>query len=537
MAMTVARATSALRTALAAVVGDPHVLDSEVDRRFFSQDVYRSSRVPVALVVAPGTVDELARAVRAITDAGHAVVPRGGGASYTGGYLADREEAVVVDTRRLNRIVEVNIADMYVVVEAGCTWQALAEALAAARLRTPFWGPLSGAYATVGGSLSQNAILWGSARYGPSADSVLGLEVVLADGRLVRTGSWGTAGGTPFFRSYGADLSGLFLCDTGAFGIKARAALRLMPAPVAVESASFSFDSATALTAAMSAVARSGLATECFGMDPVLQRQRMKRAGLAQDVQALRGVVSSAANLASGLTEAARVVAAGRRFLDDVPYSVHLGAEAHSAVAARDQMAGLRAICGAHGREIENTIPKVLRGMPYVSMTSAIGPAGERWAPIHAVVPLSSADGVWRDVQAVLDRHADRMAAHEVLVGVLTATVSTTAFVIEPVCYWPGPRPSYYDRYIDAATLSRFTTFQANTGTEALVTQLRAEILDVFARARAAHLQIGRTYPFLATREPTARALLEAIKTVVDPHGLMNPGSLGFAARDRGPRE
>jgi hypothetical protein len=223
-------------------------------------------------------------------------------------------------------------------------------------------------------------------------------------------------------------------------------------------------------------------------------------------------------------------VSAGRRFLDEVPYSLHLGTEAATTAAARLQMNGLREICSANGHEIENTIPRVLRGMPFVPMTSAIGPAGERWAPLHAVVPLSDAEPVWRGVQAVLDRHATAMSDRGVLVGVLTATISTTAFVIEPVCYWPGPRPSYYDRYLDAATLAKFATFPADAAVDALVGRLRSGILDVFARANAAHLQIGRTYPFLETREPATRGLLQAIKSAVDPRGLMNPGALGFTS-------
>ena len=73
---------------------------------------------------------------------------------------------------------------MYVTAQAGCTWKALAEALEGSGYRTPYWGTLSGIHATVGGGASQNSIFWGSGRYGTAADSIIGLEVILADGSV-----------------------------------------------------------------------------------------------------------------------------------------------------------------------------------------------------------------------------------------------------------------------------------------------------------------------------------------------------------------
>jgi FAD/FMN-containing dehydrogenase len=70
-------------------------------------------------------------------------------------------------------------------------------------------GP-SGRYATVGGALSQNSLFYGSAQYGTVADFVVGLEVVVADGSTLHTGSWGRRGSAPFFRYNGPDLPGVF---------------------------------------------------------------------------------------------------------------------------------------------------------------------------------------------------------------------------------------------------------------------------------------------------------------------------------------
>ena len=135
-------------------------------------------------VVRPRTTEELAEVVGAVTKAGHPIIARGGGMSYTSGIVPRESGTVIVDTGAMDEVLEINTEDMYVTVQAGCTWQALSEALVGTGYRTPYWGTLSGLHATVGGGMSQNAIFWGSGRYGTAADSVLSLEVVLADGSV-----------------------------------------------------------------------------------------------------------------------------------------------------------------------------------------------------------------------------------------------------------------------------------------------------------------------------------------------------------------
>ena len=75
---------------------------------------------------------------------------------------------------------------MYVTVQPGVTWEELDIALRSHNLITPFWGPFSGKFATIGGSISQNAASFGSAKHGPSGNSLTGVEVVVADGRVIR---------------------------------------------------------------------------------------------------------------------------------------------------------------------------------------------------------------------------------------------------------------------------------------------------------------------------------------------------------------
>ncbi len=513
-----------LQHELVRLLGADRVLTSK--REFFSSDIFGADRL-AALVVQPDSTDALAAATRAATRAGYSVIGRGGATSYTGGLNPDRERSVIVDTARLNRIVDINHEDMYVTVESGVTWKALHEALKNTDVRTPFWGPLSGGQATIGGSVSQNAILWGSTGHDVSAASVLSVEVVLADGTILNTGS-AASGLKPFFRNYGPDLTGLFLGDTGALGIKTKVTLRLMRRPTDVGFLSFNFDERDKMSRALIAIAKAGLASTCFGMDPMLQYQRIKRASIMQGVKALKGVVSTAASTFSGIRNAMRIAVAGKRFIDESGYSLHLILDGDSKAGASAKTAAAREICLKEGEEIENSVPSMLYGDPFVGMTSAIGPDGERWAPMHGLFALSDADEAWARIEGLFDGFAERFDRHGIIVGYLLAIVSTTVFVIEPVFYWPGPRTAWSEGMLSKADLARYREFPDDPAVTRTVIEARDALNDLFDQLGAAHLQIGKKYRYRQGLQPPALQLLEAIKTAVDPGRLMNPKSLGL---------
>ncbi len=145
---------------LRALIGEEFLLVDEATRILYSQDIWQRGETCVA-VVQPDNGEQLSQLVRLIVEAGCAVIARGGGMSYTKGYTPVEEDSFIIDCQRMNRITEINREDMYVTVEAGCTWQSLYESLKGSGVRTPYWGPLSGRKATVGGSVSQNSIFWG----------------------------------------------------------------------------------------------------------------------------------------------------------------------------------------------------------------------------------------------------------------------------------------------------------------------------------------------------------------------------------------
>ena len=117
------------------------VLTDSKNREFYSTDLSCTSGEIADLVLQPGNAQELADSIKVVTDAGMNIVPRGGGMSYTQGYQPEKKESVLIDMRSMDRVLEINSEDMYVTVEAGCTWKKLYEALAEQDLRTPILGP------------------------------------------------------------------------------------------------------------------------------------------------------------------------------------------------------------------------------------------------------------------------------------------------------------------------------------------------------------------------------------------------------------
>jgi FAD/FMN-containing dehydrogenase len=511
---------SDLVTRLAASLGQEGIITDPEECRFYAQDIFTNGPQPLA-VVRPDSAQTLARAVAAATAEGVVIIPRGGGMSYTGGYVAPSPGALIVDLGRMQRIIEINESDMTATVEAGCTWDALHLALKPRGLRALAWGTLSGIKASIGGGMSQNGIFWG-ARNGTVVDGALSFEVVLADGRIVTTGS-------RFFRPFGPDVTGLFAADTGALGIKTKVTLQLVREAEAFAYGSYAFDTAAQFMAAMSEVARQGLASECFGFDPFLQSQRMKRDSLASDAKSLLNMMKAQGSAWQALREGAKVVTAGRSFLDDVPFSMHVICEGrHQAGVDADLAIVARFAHAEAGRTIENSIPKILRANPFPPVNSMVGPSGERWVPVHGFVPHSRLQACWDRIQALFSGERDEMERLGVGAGAMFAAVSPSACLIEPVFFWPDALEELHRRSLEPGHLAKLKQFPANAAARLLVERLRQQVVAVFGEMEATHLQIGRTYLLCRSHDESAWSILRTVKEAVDPKGLMNPGSLGL---------
>ncbi|MBM3514653.1 MAG: FAD-binding oxidoreductase, partial [Alphaproteobacteria bacterium] len=435
---------------LRSIVGAENLNLDPAERAYVSQDYFARAE-PVAAVVVPTSTETLSRAVAWLTERGFAIYPRGAGFSYTNAYLPTRQPGVSLDLRKMNRVLEINPTDMYVTAEAGCTWRALDEALAAHGVRTPFWGPLSGRYATLGGSISQGSVSLGSGSFGPSADSVLGLRVIAADGTIVTTGSGAQPGFSPFFRHYGPDLTGPFCGDAGALGIKATVTLRLIKRPAQFSGVSFGFDDFDHLVDGMAAAARLSRVGESLGMARMALAKAATTSGLLADIKMGLDIAKSA-----GLGAAARIALAGRRFLNGAPQTAHFTIEAHDQRELAAVTATLRRALSSFGAEMVKTVPAAMRANPFAAY-DMVSFDGRRQLPMHAILPFSRAADFDRRLDTVLANHGDRLKALAIEVLRVYAGVGSTGFLYEPVILWNDTPEEFHRRHSNPATLAKST--------------------------------------------------------------------------------
>ena len=197
-------------------------------------------------VIRPTDTAQVAEALRAAHAASVPVYVRGGGTMYAGG-TNPHAGGLVLDLGGLDRILDIDTARGVVIVEPGVRFGALAQALAPLGLTIGIV-PSTAPTATIGGAASAHALGTGSARFQSFADQVVGLEVVLADGTRLRTGS-AAARDAGFFHRYGIgpDLTGLFLGGDATLGVITAIALWLHPLPAVRETRCYGFaDVATA---------------------------------------------------------------------------------------------------------------------------------------------------------------------------------------------------------------------------------------------------------------------------------------------------
>src|SRR3954463_14520107 len=242
---------------LSAIVGEKHVREARAQRVTYAMDGLPTHRRIPDLVVLPGTREELIAVVRLLAAFGVPFVPRGAGTGLSGGALAD-EGAVLLVLTRLNRILHLDRDNRRAVVEPGVVNAKLGAAAKPYGLQyAP--DPSSQTACTIGGNVAENAGGPHCLKYGVTANHILALEGLLADGSLVELGS---PGGEP----WGPDLVGLFVGSEGNFGIATRITVRLMPTPRAIRTLLADFTSIRAAGEAVSAIIASGIVPAALEM-------------------------------------------------------------------------------------------------------------------------------------------------------------------------------------------------------------------------------------------------------------------------------
>ena len=468
-----------LLDALTDLIGADHVLTDEDSLNYFSGDLFFDGSIPTA-VIAPGTLEHLAQSIKVCTGSGHAVVPRGGGLSYTGGYILDDKqiEFVVLDTRRLDRIVELNPNNLTITVECGCTWEKVMEASSKHHLRVPMFGPSTGRYSTIGGSLSNNCMFFGSAKTGTSADVVLGLDVITADGATITTGSGAIEQGQPFFRNHGPDMTGLFLNDAGALGVKATATLKLEPIPAGVSFATFSFERFNDLIEAIQLVGKTGLASECLGAGPV--------------------------NGEKGP-------------------SLHIVTEGWTQDIADASLAVLRDLVGSSGVNQDAVVPSFIRTNPFSFVDSPIDAQGRLQIWTHGVFPYDRTQTAFDAFKRVLDDHAEDMRLVD-MEATMSFACAGNAMMVEPVLYWTGNPTALH--LTGMADKRDSASPDGSEDADLLARRIREAFNECMVSLGAAHMQYGRFYPYASVTNDRTVILIAGIKRILDPKKLLNPGVL-----------
>ena len=228
---------------LAQIVGGDNVLTDDYDLDRYSADALNPFRAFGAeeafdrladVVVRPSSTEEVAALVRLASEHGIPVVPYGGGTGVMGGVLPVRG-GIVLDLKRMNRILAINPLDLTAEVEPGVVLQELVDALAGHGLM-PGHDPYSVPIATVAGAISTNGVGYRAAAFGPMGSQVVSLEVVLPDGRVMSTRP------VPKYSS-GPNLNHLFIGSEGVFGIITRATIQVYRLPEARVFNAVDFDS------------------------------------------------------------------------------------------------------------------------------------------------------------------------------------------------------------------------------------------------------------------------------------------------------
>lgn len=234
--------------ALEAAFG-PRVSRTAAERAAHGRSESHFAEMPPDAVVWPETTAEVARIVGICADHGCPVIGWGAGTALEGHGSAPFG-GVTVDFARMDAVLEVRAEDMDVRVQPGITREALDAALRATGL---FFPVDPGANATIGGMAMTRASGTTAVRYGTMRDNVRALEVVLADGRIVRTGSRARKS------SAGYDLTGLFVGSEGTLGLVTELTLRLWGRPAAISAATCAFPDIGSAVAAVMETVQSGV--------------------------------------------------------------------------------------------------------------------------------------------------------------------------------------------------------------------------------------------------------------------------------------
>ena len=261
-----------LKKALADIVGKENVTDATIDLVSYTSDFSEHEHRPEGAIW-PTTTEQVSRIMQLAHEQRIPVTPRGAGTGATGMALP-KVGGLVMDLVRMNRILDIRIEDRLAIVQPGVVYADLQRALEPQGFFFPP-DPASGKVSTLGGNVATNAGGLKGAKYGTTRDYVLGLEVVLPDGRITRIGS------RCMKSASGYELTRLFVGSEGTLGIATEITLKINPRPLASSTGLAAFGKQGDAGDAVSEIMHSGIIPSvCEFLDRHIVTILIERAGL-----------------------------------------------------------------------------------------------------------------------------------------------------------------------------------------------------------------------------------------------------------------
>jgi glycolate oxidase len=218
--------------ALRAIVPGEGVIVSEAERRAYESDGLTAYRQVPLVVVLPSTIGQVAAVLRYCREVGLKVVPRGAGTSLSGGALP-LADGVLLGMAKFNRILDIDYDNRCVVAQPGVTNLAITRAVEHAGFYyAP--DPSSQIACTIGGNVAENSGGVHCLKYGLTTNNLLGIEMVLIDGEIVRLGG-------KHLDAEGYDLLGVMTGSEGLLGVVTEVTVRILPKPIASQAALIGF--------------------------------------------------------------------------------------------------------------------------------------------------------------------------------------------------------------------------------------------------------------------------------------------------------
>jgi len=283
---------SRLIDSLIKATGKEAVLYTPEDLAVYSYDGTFAEGQPDVIVL-PGTTQQVSRVVQLAAEARVPIVPRGMGSGLAAGSIPIPGGGIVISLTRMNQILEIDTLNAAVFVEAGVVTADLQNAVEKQGLFYPP-DPSSIRHSTIGGNIACNAGGPRCLKYGVTGDYVLGLTVVLADGRVLKTG------GKPIKDVTGYDLNGLFTGSEGTLGLITEALLRLVAKPQYARTALAEFVSLAQASQAVNAILTAGIVPatlELMDQTAIACIEEAMHLGLPLDVEATLLIETDGADL------------------------------------------------------------------------------------------------------------------------------------------------------------------------------------------------------------------------------------------------